>query len=98
MRRERTLLEGRAQCIVDFFVRVAANRGAPRADVVDVLVFIDVPAVRALDAIEDNRFAADRLERPHRRADATRHQTLRLVEDLAGLRRVVGRSGRRHPH
>jgi hypothetical protein len=39
----------------------------PRADVVDVLVLVEVPRVRALDAVEDDRVAAHRLKGAHGR-------------------------------
>ncbi len=50
-------------------MRVAEDRGAPRLHVVDVATAVGVEQVRALAAGDEERLAADRRERPHRRVD-----------------------------
>ncbi len=69
-------------------MRVAEDQRAPREDVVHVAVPVDVDEIRALAAVDEERRAADRLERAHRRADAARQQLERLGEEpLGGLAR-----------
>ncbi len=75
---------------VNLVVGMANDGGAPRADVVDVLVAIDVPAVGALDPLKDDGLAAHRLEGTHGRVDATRQQGLRLLEDLRAIAAQAG--------
>mmetsp|Transcript_41301 Transcript_41301/g.100220 ORF Transcript_41301/g.100220 Transcript_41301/m.100220 type:complete len:396 (-) Transcript_41301:89-1276(-) len=78
-------------------VCVADDRRAPRADVVDVLVAVDIPRVCALDAVEDDGVAADGLEGAHRRGDTARHDLARLLHQSVGLgRREL--LGRHHPN
>mmetsp|Transcript_1349 Transcript_1349/g.3817 ORF Transcript_1349/g.3817 Transcript_1349/m.3817 type:complete len:483 (+) Transcript_1349:151-1599(+) len=61
----RALVHGLLDRIQHAIVRVAHDRRAPRADVVDVLVAVDVIRLAALHAVKDNRLAADRLEGTH---------------------------------
>jgi hypothetical protein len=56
----------------DLRLRVAVDQRAPRADVVDVAVAVDVEELRALGAVDEDRVAADGAHRPHRRVDAAR--------------------------
>ena len=49
---------------------VAVDQRAPRADVVDVGVAVDVGQLRALGALDEHRIAPDRAHRAHRRVDA----------------------------
>jgi len=72
------LLEG---CI-NLLVGMADNCGAPAADVVDVFVSIDVPAVGVLDAIKDDRLATNGFEGAHGGVDTTGKQFLSLLENL----------------
>ena len=76
------LVDLRLQRVVDLVIRGAHDGGAPAADIVDVLVAVDVPAMGALHAVEDDRAAAHGLERANRRVDAARQQVLRLLEYL----------------
>src|SRR4249919_295002 len=72
---------------------MADDHRSPRADVVDVMVAVDVHQVRALRALDEERFAADRFERAHRRIDAARHQRLGAGEQgvgTAGVHAVAG--------
>ena len=91
----RALLHRLRDRIEDGIIGVAEDGGAPGADVVDVLVAIDVVGLAALDAVEDHRLAADRLERTHRRGDAARHDLASLGHDLL---RVGGREGSGRGH
>ena len=68
----------------DTRMRVAEDQRAPREDVVDVAVPVDVDEVCALAALDEERRAADRLERAYRRADAARQQVERLGEEPFG--------------
>ena len=68
----------------DSRMRVAEDQRPPREDVVDVAVPVDVDEVRALAAVDEERRAADRLERAHGRADAARQQVERLGEEPFG--------------
>lgn len=72
------LLEGG----INLLVGVTDNRRSPAADVVDVLVSIDVPAVGILDALEDDWLATHGLESTHGRVDTTGEQLLCLLENL----------------
>mmetsp|Transcript_79148 Transcript_79148/g.171047 ORF Transcript_79148/g.171047 Transcript_79148/m.171047 type:complete len:549 (+) Transcript_79148:282-1928(+) len=89
------LLLQRVQHIV---VRVAEDRRAPGADVVDVLVAIHVPGVRTLHLVEDHRVPAHGLEGADRAGDATRHKILGLSEDALRLLRVQSRCRRAARH
>ena len=53
-------------------IGVAEDRRAPRLHVVDVAVALGVDELRALGPVHEERRAADRVERPHRRAHARR--------------------------
>jgi hypothetical protein len=55
---------------------MTANGGSPGANVVDVLVIIDIPDVGTFDAIEDDGLATDRFEGANRRTNATGHEVL----------------------
>ena len=49
-------------------MRVAEDQRPPGEDVVEIAVAVDVDEVRALAALDEERVAADRAERAHRRA------------------------------
>ena len=85
----RALLELRFKGLGDLGVGVAADGRAPRADEVDVLVPVDVEAVRARHAVEDDGLAADRLEGADGGVDASREEVLGLGEDLSFIVDVV---------
>jgi len=76
-------------------VRVTHDRWAPRADVVHVLVPVDIVRLAALSAVEDDGFTAHRLEGAHRRGDTARHDRPCLRHDLGGL---CSREARRRDH
>ena len=57
------------------------DQRAPREDVVDVAIAVDVDEVRALAALDEERRAADRAEGAHRRADSAREEIERLGEE-----------------
>src|SRR5690606_29320070 len=63
---------------------VAGDHRAPGADVVDVAVAVDVVQERAVRAPGEERFAAYRPERAHRRVDATGHQLAGAGKQGAG--------------
>lgn len=69
---------------VDLVVGMAADRRAPRANIVDVLVAVNIKAVSALDVVEHNGAATNRAESAHRRVHTARQQLLGLLEDLFG--------------
>ena len=68
----------------DVRVRVPGDQRAPRADVVDVAVAVDVDQLGALAALDEDRVAADRAHRPHRRVDAARQQLERPLRRARG--------------
>jgi hypothetical protein len=51
-------------------MRMAENGRSPGADVVDVIVAIDIEHPRALGSVHEKRLAADRAKRAHRRVHA----------------------------
>ena len=53
-------------------VRVAVDQRAPRADVVDVAVAVDVGDLGALGALDEDRVAPDRAHRAHRASSPRR--------------------------
>ena len=57
-------------------MRVADDRRAPRADVIDIALAVGVPQIRALAAHEKPRRSADRAKSPHGRIDAGRNRSL----------------------
>jgi hypothetical protein len=61
---------------------VAGDHWPPRADIVDVTLAFDIPQIRAIGAIGEERLAADRLERAHRRIDSAGHQLARALEQI----------------
>mmetsp|Transcript_7468 Transcript_7468/g.18103 ORF Transcript_7468/g.18103 Transcript_7468/m.18103 type:complete len:525 (+) Transcript_7468:23-1597(+) len=88
------LLEGLDKRVVDLLQVVAADGGAPSADVVDVLVAVDVEAIGALHLVKDDGLAAHRLEGTHGGGHAAGHDRLGLRHDLLGLGGVKGVEGR----
>ncbi len=54
-----TLLQLLDDHLVDLVIAVAADRRAPAAHVVDVLVVVHVPSISALDAVEDDGATTD---------------------------------------
>mmetsp|Transcript_8138 Transcript_8138/g.20250 ORF Transcript_8138/g.20250 Transcript_8138/m.20250 type:complete len:478 (+) Transcript_8138:194-1627(+) len=66
-------------------VGVADDGRAPRAHVVHVLVAVDVVRLAALDVVEHDGVAADRLEGADGRGDAARHDLDRLGHDRVRL-------------
>lgn len=68
---------------------VADNGGAPRADVVDVLVAVHVPGVSALDAVEEDGLTTHRAEGANGRIHSARHEFLSTRESRRkGKRRI----------
>ena len=82
----RALADGLLERRNDARMGVAEDERAPREDVVDVPVPVDVDEVRALTPVDEERRPPDRLERPDRRADAAGHEPGRLGEQPLGLR------------
>ena len=64
---------------------VAQQQRAPRADVVDVLVAVDVEDVAALAARDEERIAAHAAKGAHRRIDAAGNDVLRPAKQLFGF-------------
>ena len=62
-------------------MRVAEDRRAPRADVVEVAPAVGVPDVRPLAALEDERRATDGPEGPDRAVDAAREEPLGALDE-----------------
>ena len=79
------LLDRFLQCCDHLGVGVAADGRSPAADVIDVFISIHVPGIGTLHSIEHDRLTANRLERPHRGADTSRHQGLCCAEDGLGV-------------
>ena len=72
---------------------VTDDHRSPRADVVDVARAFDVPQVRGVRPRGEERFAADRLERAHRRVHAAGHQWQGTLEEFVVGHRADSRSG-----
>ena len=66
----------------DVGLRVAEDRGAPAADVVDVLVAVLAPEPRAGRARYEHGLAAHRAERAHRAVHAAHKNAARSLEKL----------------
>ncbi len=77
----RAVGQGRRHGLEDLGRRVAEDRRPPRAEIVDVLVAVDVPQPRPAGAGDEDRVPADRAHRPHRRVDpADEHAPGPLVD------------------
>src|SRR3546814_7385441 len=63
---------------------VAGDHRPPRTDVVDVAVAVDIEQVRPFGALDEERLAADRLERTYRRVYASWYQRLRSFKLFLG--------------
>src|SRR5690606_33341988 len=61
---------------------VADDHRPPRANVVDVAVAVGIEQVWAVRTLHEERLAADRLERAHRRIHAAGHQRLGAGEQV----------------
>ena len=61
---------------------MAADGGAPGADVVDVLVAVDVEGVGSLHLVKDDGVSADGLEGADGGVDAAGEDVLGSLEDL----------------
>ena len=72
---------------------VPQQQRSPGADVIDVLVAVDVEKVRALAARDEGRIPADAAERAHRRVDAARNDLLRFPKELFRFGMVHGFEG-----
>ena len=66
-------------------MRMAENRWAPGADVIDVFVAIDVPHARAFGFVDEKRLAAHGAERAHGRIHAAGDAIEGLREKFFGL-------------
>ncbi len=64
---------------------MADNRGPPGADIVNVLIAVNIPDGGIFDTFKDNRVAANGFEGSHRRAHTTRHQFLGSTKNLFGF-------------
>src|SRR5262249_20100258 len=58
---------------------------SPGADVIDILISVHVPHMSAFGLVDEERLAAYRPERPHRRVHAARDVLQRLREKLFGF-------------
>ena len=67
-------------------VGVAVDQRAPRADVVDVDVAVDVGQLGARGALDEDRVAPDRAHRAHRRVDAAGEHVQRAAVELRRAR------------
>ena len=64
------VLRGLLNRLDDSRVRMAEDRGPPRADVINVLVAIHIPHTRALRLVDEERLPAYGPKCPHGRVDA----------------------------
>src|SRR5262249_36637661 len=69
----------------DSRMRVPQNRRAPGADVIHILVSVDVLDVSSFSFGDKERLAANRTKCPNRRVDATRNVLQRFGKKLFGL-------------
>lgn len=60
---------------------MANNCGAPCAHIVYILITINIPGVRALNPIKDDRLTSHRLEGTYRRVHTSWHDKLKWVKD-----------------
>ena len=77
-----SLLETRC----DFFVGVPEYQRAPRANVIDVLLAVDIPYLCALAAFHEYRRAADALERANGTVHSAGHVALGLLPEFLRIR------------
>src|SRR5438309_5304934 len=75
-------------------LRVAKNQRPPRSDVIDKLVLVRVPDVRALAPHNKWRIATHRTKRPHRRVHAAGNHALSALLQTARLLDFAGHRGR----
>ena len=66
-------------------MRVPEDKRPPGEDVIDVAVAVDVEKPGPFPALDEQRLASDRLERPHRRIDSPGKERQGLGEERAGL-------------
>src|SRR5262249_23643904 len=93
LRLSRRAVAGAARCGFlnrgdDTRVGVAGDQRTPGGEIVDVLVTVDIPDACALGSSNEPWRSANRLERAHRRIDATWQQGLRLGEQSGRARRA----------
>ena len=69
---------------------VSEDEWSPRADVVDILVFVGVPNVRAVAADDIERIASHAAKRAHRRVHASGNQLFSAFLQFAGLLGLAG--------
>ena len=62
---------------------VTEDQRSPGADVIDVLVFVGIPKMRALPANDERRIASDRTKGAHRRIYAAGNHLLGAFLQLA---------------
>ena len=78
------------------FRRVTENGWTPAADIIDVIVSVDIPDSRAFRAHDEERFAPDIAKRADRRVDAARDALLCTGEQFG--RMETQESKRRTPN
>ena len=74
----------------DFRMRMAKDGRPPGADVINQLVAVHVPDVRAFGPVDEERLAADGAERAHGRVHAAGNVFQRLGEKLVGFGPIHG--------
>src|ERR1039458_6820748 len=72
----------------DFRMRVAEDGRSPGADVINQFIAVHVPDFRAAGPVDEERIAAHRAERAHRRIDAAGNIFQRLGEQALRLRAI----------
>jgi len=74
---------------------VTEDERPPRAEIVDVLVAVDVHHAGAVAPCHEDGAAADGVERPDRGVDSAGHQASRALQQLLGSIAASSRHGRR---
>src|SRR5262249_15400189 len=77
------------QTLNDFRRPMSEDQRSPRTDIINVFFPVDVPNMRTVTAIDEERLAADGTERPNRRVHAPWHKFLSTIENLFGFRHLL---------
>ncbi len=69
---------------------MAKDKRPPRTHVVDVLIAVGIPNMRAFATNQERRLAADRSESPNGRVHSTREELFRSLLQATGLVKSAG--------
>src|SRR5258705_4060546 len=78
----RAVLRSVLNCLYDFRMRMAENRGAPGSDVVDIIIAVNVPDVCPFGFVDEKWLPSDSSKCAHRRVNAARNVFQRFTKKL----------------